>query len=496
MPAFNQSWIKTPLIPIVSPASLREAATFAQDTPDLISHYFSHMSSLFSAFDGPKNPFRTVTSTISSRSPVVYASIRSVSAASLAKSGAITPPDAKKVQTEAFRQIRIKLHNQELQEKSTLDEVLLSLLLVGPTTSWHTPDDFGYPHYNMAVSLLNKKLNSKGGGGSSPNAFDYSNRFYAEALAYWWTLLCFVSPEELALPPIAPSLDFDINAGLQGLLRYPHPMTGISPEVRILFGRVGRLILSQRRRLRKIQFMSRMELDIAAGEIDAAAALEQELLVITLPDPADIVPCGDTDVTPNDFILTAEAFKCTGLLLLYRTFPDLLETRLHTISSSKSTEMTKSTLAEGQGWLTSFAIHILELLEATSLRQDIPTIQSLQPIILLAISCEMRFPPRPATVSKSTDPSKSGLSQYLDVLLELSPDFDVTADYESQHKTISAARRRAQKRVEIITCCLPAVGAQRMVNIIQEMQKRMDTGDDGAFWIDVMIDREWYALFG
>ncbi|RDW87969.1 hypothetical protein BP6252_00001 [Coleophoma cylindrospora] len=494
MSSAYDGWISSHLVPISSPSSPSPSTTSKYEATDLINYYFSNICSLFSAFDGPKNPFRTTAYNICSKSALIHASLQSISAASLAKSNSVTQPDAKQFQKEAFRQLRIKLRESNMTIKTNQEEILLSLLLVGPTTSWHSPDDFGYPHYKMAVSLLTQKIDS---AANSPSAsLDNTNSFYSEALIYWWMLLCFISEEDLPMPPVCPHLGLDPNSPLSSLLRYPHPFTGVSPEVRTLFGRAGRLILAQRRRIHRTKFVSKAAIRAAVQEMETASELEQGLLSLVFPDPSQIASSGDSEATPNDFILVAESFKCAGLLLLYRTFPDLLGTRLQTVFTSVTMESNANTIYEKQRWLTSFAIHTLELLEATSSTGGIPSIQSLQPIILLPIACELRFPPRSHTVASKTDASSSGLSHYLNVLLELSPEGDEVANQDKDHEAVLSARKRIQKRITIVTNSLPAVTSQRLVSIIIETQKRMDNGDENVFWVDVMLERGWYAMFG
>jgi hypothetical protein len=206
------------------------------------------------------------------------------------------------------------------------DKALLALLMLGQTASWHDPKDLGISFFN----LLRKQVNSLASSSNSSNFGFVKNvsnnyRFFEEALIYWEMLLSFVTDNE--------SMVFsDTRTSSMGealvLQRIPHPWTGIARDTQFTVHEVGRLVRRERKRIRARQFTSQEEIARAQMAIKKARELEERLLGLAHPSEAEIVSPGDEETPVWHLLTMAEVYRCTGLMQLYRVFPDLLRNRL------------------------------------------------------------------------------------------------------------------------------------------------------------------------
>ncbi|KAJ5547821.1 Aflatoxin biosynthesis regulatory protein [Penicillium frequentans] len=285
----------------------------------LIEYYFKEVAALFSSYDSQMNPFRTTVSRLWGSSLAMCRTMQSMAAATLVNDFPQFGPIGRKMRDEAVSIITL--------EPTMDDKSLLALLMLGQTASWHDPKDLGISFFN----LLRKHLNSVSDGSSTeslgfPESRSNNYRFFEEALIYWEMLLSFVADNDSAMfsdkscaSPMEESLV---------LQRVPHPWTGIARDAQFTVHEVGRLIRRERKRVRARTFTSHDDIRRAQVAIEKARELEERLLNLAHLTEAEIVSTGD-DETPVWHLLTvAEVYRCTGLIQLYRVFPDLLRNRL------------------------------------------------------------------------------------------------------------------------------------------------------------------------
>ncbi|KAJ5525940.1 Aflatoxin biosynthesis regulatory protein [Penicillium frequentans] len=285
----------------------------------LIEYYFKEVAALFSSYDSQMNPFRTTVSRLWGSSLAMCRTMQSMAAATLVNDFPQFGPIGRKMRDEAVSIITL--------EPTMDDKSLLALLMLGQTASWHDPKDLGISFFN----LLRKHLNSVSDGSSTeslgfPESRSNNYRFFEEALIYWEMLLSFVADNDSAMfsdkscaSPVEESLV---------LQRVPHPWTGIARDAQFTVHEVGRLIRRERKRVRARTFTSHDDIRRAQMAIEKARELEERLLNLAHLTEAEIVSTGD-DETPVWHLLTvAEVYRCTGLIQLYRVFPDLLRNRL------------------------------------------------------------------------------------------------------------------------------------------------------------------------
>lgn len=285
----------------------------------LIEYYFKEVAALFSSYDSQMNPFRTTVSRLWGSSLAMCRTMQSMAAATLVNDFPQFGPIGRKMRDEALSIITL--------EPAMDDKSLLALLMLGQTASWHDPKDLGISFFN----LLRKHLNSVSDGSSTQSlGFSESRsnnyRFFEEALIYWEMLISFVADNDSAMfsdESSASSVDETLV-----LQRVPHPWTGIARDAQFTVHEVGRLIRRERKRIRARTFTSQDDIRRAQLAIEKAHKLEERLLNLAHLTEAEIVSTGD-DETPVWHLLTvAEVYRCTGLIQLYRVFPDLLRNRL------------------------------------------------------------------------------------------------------------------------------------------------------------------------
>ncbi|KAJ5094729.1 Aflatoxin biosynthesis regulatory protein [Penicillium angulare] len=283
----------------------------------LIEYYFKEVAALFSSYDSQMNPFRTTVSRLWGSSLAMCRTMQSMAAATLVNDFPQFGPMGRKMRDEA---VDIITREAVMDDKS-----LLALLMLGQTASWHDPNDLGISFFN----LLRKQMNSISSG-SVPNGIAFNKgasnnyRFFEEALIYWEMLLSFVADNDT----MVLSDDTSYMSESLVLQRVPHPWTGIARDTQFTVHEVGRLVRRERKRICSRRFTSQDDIARAQIAMEKARELEDRLLSLAHPTEAEIVSPGD-DETPVWHLLTmAEVYRCTGLMQLYRVFPDLLRTRL------------------------------------------------------------------------------------------------------------------------------------------------------------------------
>lgn len=304
-------------------SSSRDFATISRSLNNpswtLIEYYFKEVAALFSSYDSQMNPFRTTVSRLWGSSLAMCRTMQSMAAATLVNDFPQFGPMGRKMRDEAVEIIT--------REAVMDDKALLALLMLGQTASWHDPKDLGISFFN----LLRKQVNSLATSSDSSNFGFVKNvsnnyRFFEEALIYWEMLLSFVTDNDSM---VSSDTSRASSAGEALVLqRIPHPWTGIARDTQFTVHEVGRLVRRERKRIRARQFTSQVEITRAQMAIKKARELEERLLALAHPSESEIVSPGDEETPVWHLLTMAEVYRCTGLMQLYRVFPDLLRNRL------------------------------------------------------------------------------------------------------------------------------------------------------------------------
>ncbi|KAF2868039.1 fungal-specific transcription factor domain-containing protein [Massariosphaeria phaeospora] len=457
-------------------SSCQSPTTSSLDDMDslLIQHYFKDVCVLFSSFDSLLNPFRTTIGRIYQDSPSIYYAIQSMAAAHLANTFPNMAAVGIEMQRKACECLEEELPLVQSGQASGT-RTFLGIILLGLSTCWHESNALGEEYLTTARSLILPKLLSN----SEEEEVQRETQFFEEALIYWEMLMGFVKQDAMTFSPLSGLRNRAATPKRTPAARkpdgkiVPHPWTGIAPAVQILFAEVGRLV----RRERMLDSNGAMDLRRRQDNLLNAATLEEDLLAAEYPTAEELADPGDSRTAKHDFIVIAEAYRCAGLLELYRVFPCILRKRLGA-ANLPSTSVAPSTITfpfpaprfstpyeptDTTLWLNSLALHILSALEA--LPPSSGTI-CVQPILLVVAACELKF-------VSSLD--------YFDV-------------YANDAK-IQQARQFATARLHECALRLPAKPLRKMIELVGETWRRMDAGGE-AFWIDVMVEKGWYTVMG
>ncbi|KAL2007013.1 hypothetical protein VTN00DRAFT_8451 [Thermoascus crustaceus] len=467
----------------------------------LIEYYFKEVAGLFSSYDGQMNPFRSTVSRLWGSSLAMCKTLQSMAAATLVDDFPQFGPIGLKMRREA---IDILKKDAVMDDKS-----LLALLMLGQTASWHNPNDLGISFFNLLRRRLNSMSSNSQRLGSANNY-----QFFEEALIYWEMLLSYVADGDALVSTGAPASQMADSIVLQ---RVPHPWTGIARDTQFTVHEVGRLIRRERNRVRTRRFTSQGDILQAQKAIERAGELEEKLLSLAHPAEAEVVSPGDYDTPVWHLLTMAEVYRCTGLIQLYRVFPDLLRRRVASRNVSRSDQppeadnqsplsqveianifdsLVGTTSEDGNGSanananesevddeslfeslrdnsLTTFALTTMSRLKTIPIESRT---RCLQPFLLVACSSELRLPP-------PCPPDESGSG-------------DLNLNISSHAIEVSRTRRFILGRLSSFLHVLPPKPIRVCLQLVQEVWSRMDAGEQNVYWMDVMIENGWETTMG
>jgi hypothetical protein len=475
----------------------------------LVEYYFSYVCQIFSSFDGTLNPFRSTVGRLWDGSAPIYYAIQSMAAAYLANHFPRMSPVGIQMQRETYRSLyRVPQGGRDPSEN--LDKTLLTVLLVGQTTAWHDPKDLGLVHLKTAKRLNRRRLDQQ--VGAVDNRARRQNDFFEQCILYWDMLAGFVEDDidefgfgEFDMEGLNTSMTPESDSstsGNEGGQIFPHPWTGVAPKVQKLFAQVGRLIRNYRKikaqdAASSLDFLSldlglEMEFpqdSIATIETTAKAqALEEELLSFETPSVSSLVDAGDENTPVQQYIYLAEAYRCAGLLEIYRIFPSILFKRVpftdNTFASSSANQISPflpiPRTQPPSDFLVSLAMHTISLLEKLPSTSGT---RCLQPIVLIAAASELHFSPPPISIS---DP----LSQFTPATSS-----SISNSLTNREVDIASARRFVTTRLQEFQFSLPAKPIVKAEMLVKETWERADLGQE-VFWMDVMDEMGWKTIFG
>ncbi|KAJ5964443.1 Aflatoxin biosynthesis regulatory protein [Penicillium vulpinum] len=517
----------------------------------LIEYYFKEVAALFSSYDSQMNPFRTTVSRLWGSSLAMCRTMQSMAAATLVTEFPQFGPMGRRMRDEA---IDIITREEVIDDKS-----LLALLMLGQTASWHDPNDLGISFFNLLRKQLNTIASSSHGPGFGFPKNDSNNyRFFEEALIYWEMLLSFVTDNDTIVLS-----DNSRNASSTGesfvLQRVPHPWTGIARDTQFTVHEVGQLIRRERKRIHSRRFTSQSDITRAQLAIEKARELEERLLGLAHPSESEIVSPGDDDTPVWHLLTMAEAYRCIGLMQLYRVFPDLLHNRLPASTSAPPqypsnadpasrdpffpVDLDSMNLSAGFGdpsparaqntnsqqnapspsgssphnlyrhsphhlpsppspdtqqtptpetlygnWLTEFAVTTLSRLKTIPLESRT---RCLQPFLLVASCSELRLP-RLATTG--TQPRNG--EDYSERRAHDNNNSNQTPTISMEAIEVSRTRKFILGRLTSFLHVLPPKPIHVCLKLVNEVWRRLDSGDDDAYWVDVMIEKGWETTMG
>ncbi|KIV90027.1 hypothetical protein PV10_07373 [Exophiala mesophila] len=525
----------------------------------LVEYYFKETAGVFSCYDSRLNPFRTTVADFWTQSPALHRTLQSMAAACLVNENPYFKTLCRKLRSEAMS----FLYNDPSQDEKSL----LALLMLGQTSSWFDPQDLGVPLFKALRSKLS--LSAEPSAQTQLIKAGVDRSFFEQALEYWEMLLSFVSSDLDPEMPNGPFSSFSKN-----MRKVPHPWTGVCRETQMLVNQVGQLARSERMRIRSeglSGFSWQHSIDRSTSSFQLAQYLEMRLKNLSEPTEEGIISPGDTETPVWHLQAVAEVYRRTGLINLYRVFPDLLIPQLNfsnpqaeispsdnwlsLVNDSSLHDTTDQQTTTYQEWLTNFAVETLEIMEtipATS------RTRCLQPFMLVVCASELRTPPwideahdQIRNVNQNPDISLGQSTSNLfnstinssnlhdsDLLSHsaftpLSPTshpfgFHNSGDPSVSHSTctpstrfatpaqshgqtqtdeeqsnlsqtfrVMHARRFVRGRLNLFMNVLPPRPTKTCLDLVEAVWDRLDeNGGNGAFWIDVMLDKGLHTTMG
>lgn len=461
------------------------------------------------AFDSRQNYFRSASLSRIQVSILFFSLCRYITAAFLGtkfdrnNTNTLTLHEA---QDDLLHRLLKAVTGMEILRMKQLEDVLLAIIMYGLSVNWDGSNDPGYMHYNAAVALLHHASKDQ----TFRKEKTDSLKFFAQSLVYWRMGLSFVTDVSecpLSDSPVIQGLyKFDDNSTVRQKI-IPHPLTGVSPFSQFLLGEVGSLVYIQRKTHKYQPGLRSSNIKEDRALLSEAQRLEQQLLSLSKPQEQDFLDTGDPNTPLHDLINIAEAHRLSGLVLLYRVFPDLLEGRPDLSVDSELSYLQQ----EDQHllWISGLAIYILGLLESNDSKSGT---RSVEQIILMIVAGELRLPSFCSSGFEPTcsfhQPTWSWLSSkklitITKVCPQVSPHMQMREKLVSQEplldhvhqKDIIEARSVLLKRLHWVRDILPYKSIEKVEELVLETWRISDDDQRNVFWLDVMIDNDWRFLF-
>lgn len=472
----------------------------------LIEYWFTHVCSMWSAYDSETNPNRQLAlSTCFTSEPVFYA-MQSMSAACLVDSLPHLKPVLASTSGNALAAINRNLeiyYDLSAPLNNTLPkDLLLAIFAMATSLCWADTKQLGEPLVLGARTILMRHQDSDHGLGRE----DLKNlSHFHHALKYVEMLLNFVSSEsayfeletmrdkhrqklcrlvkwnnppdefkveaEAVTSTCGPEADSTLDDSLL------HPWTGVSQKVQERFGLSLALCRDHHMR-RKANAQSASALCESLCDIEVARELVKDLIHSGFSRDYDIADgtsstfeTGDLSTPLTHLMDTAEAYRLAALLQLYLTFEDL-EVRLDDPVKDSERSATNAT-----GNLTRHQALVTLTLLLVDVLQRIPAdsgTRCIQPVLYVSAATGLRF------------------------------DTPVTADFDFTPLTqctieVSRARRFIMDRLQTLLRSLPPRPISVALNLVKAIWKDYDYGENGysgRHWMDVMMETGLQTLFG
>jgi hypothetical protein len=450
----------------------------------LVEYYFKEVAGLFSCYDSHLNPFRSTVSRLWNTSPSVYYVVQSMSAACLADAF----PQWNVIGTQMRNKAAASV-DKDISAFKVDTGSLLAMVMLGLTASWHNANDLGRTEFIRARGIIGAMLAGKDLGQVDNN--ERNLQFFQEAMIYWEMLLSYVIDDTWPALPAGPkpTSNPDARHGRVEPSTLPHPWTGVARKAQAIVFEVGRLIRQERHRIRSLTFTTSADIDHARKSLITAERLADQLQKLTFPAEEGIVSPADDQTPVKHFLTIAEAYRLTGLLQLYRVFPDILEAQIanspHAPRRSHSHSGSSGSVASGLSIsmrLTKLALDILDLLRAIPIESRT---RCVQPFLLVAVTSELHI----TSPSINITPHHAHRQQQ-DLHLNASVDGAPSA------MDVLQARKFVIGRLSTFEHVLPAKPIRQMLDIVTETWHRIDLGLQNVYWMDVMIEKGWETMMG
>ncbi|WKT46931.1 Zn(2)-C6 fungal-type DNA-binding domain [Fusarium oxysporum f. sp. vasinfectum] len=428
----------------------------------LSEYFFRDVITLYCSWDSELNVMRNIIEKMWQSSGVLYHTIQSMAAACLSKD---LPHLLRVAREERSQALHLVNNRPQEVEKQVM---LLASMLLGHTSSWLSPHNLATETFRASQSILDEI--------ATENNDISEMSFFRDTMDYWAMLLVYLTDknelgeyhrEERVGPP-------NLTKPIE-----PHPYSGISQDMVRALTDTGILIFQYRKHMSTMKFMTESDLDVFRTALREGRRLERMFLAHQVPSAVQTKNPGDPKTPLKHLELMDEAYRCTGLLQLYRVFPDLLNERYspwnkdHILRPLPAHQV--PTKQERQLWLTQFALHILGILEEIPFESRT---RSAQPFVMVAISGELR--------QNSHSLQGSGVSITDTGVLSI----------DSVSIEVARARKFVSSRLSAYTHILPLRKSQVILELINQVWSAIDEGQEDAYWLDIAYEKKLGTMMG
>lgn len=414
----------------------------------LTDYFFKDVIKLYCTWDNSFNSLRIMIGRMWQSSGALYHIMQSMSAICLSES---FPHLASTASGE--RSCALEYLQQNSTSPSCKEEHALATFLFGHSSSWFDPHDLATDKFQEAEAIISSWSFADS---------EFSWTFLEEALDFWKMLLAFTKKTTDGKYSRRQTCVSQLTDRT-----FPHAWNGISREIVQLMADVGRLVFSVRTSLPNVLFTNEHHIDFFRDTLEEAGRLEQQLLAFVAAEASCIIDPGDPNTPPTHFQHMDEAFRYTGLLQLYRVFPELLARRYRPWNKDEillPLEASKvPTRRERSVWLTSLATHVVQIL------QEIPfesLTRCIQPFVMVSVSSELRY-----------HDQTSGPGSILGASIET-----------------ARARNFVKSRLAAYTHVLPLPKVQQHYQLVKDIWTAIDSGDEDVYWVDVASQKNLSPL--
>ncbi|KAI1493402.1 fungal-specific transcription factor domain-containing protein [Biscogniauxia mediterranea] len=500
-------------------------------TPDdhaswLVEEWFRSVCSMWSGFDSAFNMNRKLARDAWARSEAVMHSLQSMSAICLSTQMPQLRQSAVWYLRLAVAAIQRDIAaSYELQSSESATDLLFALCCVGTASCWVDTRIIGARFLRDAKVLL-KRMNERSGSLSAEDR--QKMYFFNNSLTYWNMLVAVVSdePDELGIPRLK-NLTAATTQPLAAGQITPHPWTGISSTVQLLFMRTMRLC----RQYRRFSKQHHHHPDIRATHghhaaiLEAAYRVEEELLGLVHHQVSTFSDTGDSMSPILHLIDVAEAYRLASLLQLYQTFSELGARRL---------PPARAAAAPAALWtdcITPLSFRLIDILKGIPASSGT---RCIQPLLYLSAGTGLRFDPdtlaymqryhrarmgggsssnnsattTTAAAAASTTPAAIAALRRPD---DNDNDRDKQPPISRQSVEVTHARRFILGRLSLLEHCLPPAPILVARDLVRKVWEAYDSERVGmgmgtgmgmmgeaehVHWIDVMERSNLQTIFG
>lgn len=391
----------------------------------LIEYWFTHVCSMWCAYDSPQNWYRNLAGNTWQHSEPVYYALQAMSASVLVDSLPHLKQALPKLTVQAAqsiqRAVQVNATLQADQASPLPTDLLLAVLGMGTSICWADPRQLGFWFLDQARGLL--KRYSREDDLSLDMPGQQTVEYFRQALIYWEMLANVVSKDYQNILKTRRSRfkkrirramsmgQSDARTGgdkatsvspgkfpkvLDGPL--PHPWTGVSGDIQQTFGLVMGLCQNRCVSRNLNSNLSTDNLCDALCDIELAHDLEKELLSFDFSGDQERAKIqsnetGDPNAPLSHLVDTAEAYRLASLLHLYLAFSDL-EVKFVRDSASNPVDESGTSWTQAPAGMQRDQALLTLTLRLVEVLKRIPAdsgARCIQPILLISAAAGLKF---------------------------------------------------------------------------------------------------------